>query len=202
MLFLANPFSLGVSTLFTSKFMKRLFLPTITLMCLTPLLLGQPAPAANTSSQLQEFATTIQTELENHGERILGRETYRWSTRLQKVEDCRAELSVRVTSNYGDATVRTELVRFSLGALEPYGIELKKSWLVLPCAGKESCISSNSTCSTKTKEGIVSDCSTASQKRVETLDLQLDGDPAAAARLEQAFRDAVKLCRAPAPVAF
>jgi len=37
---------------------------------------------------------------------------------------------------------------------------------------------------------------------VETLDLQLDGDPAAAARLEQAFRDAVKLCRAPAPVAF
>ncbi len=183
--------------------MKRLLLFVFLLLFLATSMLAQPGgKASSRGASLDRLGATIQTDLENHGNRVLGHETYSWSTRLERFSGCRAEFSVRVTSNFGDNTVRVETVNFSLGALEPFSIELQKSWLQLPCAGREKCVFSTSTCSRKTKNGMITDCATASQKRVESFLLQLDGDPAAAARLERVFREAVNLCREPKTVTF
>ncbi len=181
--------------------MKRLRLLALVLLSLTPLLLAQPGQEISRSS-LDNSATAIQAELESHGDRVLGKGLYGWSTRLNKIEECRAEFSVRVTSNTGEATVRTETVNLSLGAMEPYNIDLQKNWLVLSCVGREKCIFSTSTCSSKTKDGIVINCATPSQKRVESINLEFDGDLAAGSRLEKAFRRAIDFCRAPKPVSF
>ena len=168
---------------------------------LTALLFAQPAEEAGSRSFAQ-LASAIQTELEGHGDRVLGQDAYHWSTRLEKMEDCRAEFSVRVVSNFGDATTRTETLLFSLGALDPYGIELQKSYLVLPCKVNENCVYSTSRCSTKNKDGIVTDCTSASPKRLPSFRLEFDGDAASASRLEQAVREAVDVCRAPKAVTF
>jgi hypothetical protein len=140
--------------------------------------------------------------LESHGERVLGRDVYHWSTRLEKMEDCRAEFSVRVINNFGEATTCTETVQFSLGALDPYGIDPQKSYLLLLCSGKENCVHSTSTCSTKSKDGIVTGCTNASPKRLQSFMLEFDGDAASAARLEKAVRQAIDVCRAPKAVTF
>ncbi len=181
--------------------MKRSYLLGLGLPFLTALLLALPADEAGSRASLMKFAATIQMELESHGERVLGQETYHWSTRLEKLEDCRAEFSVRVTNNFGDASARTEAVNFSLGALDPYGIDLQKKWLELPCAGREKCVYSTSTCKT-TKGGVVTDCASASPQRVESFKLEFDGDPGSASRLEEAFHHAIDLCRAPKAVTF
>ncbi len=181
--------------------MKRLCLLALVLLSLTPLLLAQPG-LGNSRPSLDIWAAAIQADLDGHGDRVLGKGLYGWSTRLNKLEECRAEFSVRVTSNTGEATVRTETVNFSLGALQPYNIELQKNWLALSCVGGERCIFSTSTCSSKTKDGIVINCATPSQKRVESINLEFDGDLAAGSRLEQAFRQAIDFCRAPKPVNF
>lgn len=181
--------------------MTRLRLLALVLLSLTARLLAQPAQESS-RLPIDSLAAVIQAEFESHGDRVLGKGLYGWSTRLNKIEECRAELSVRVTSNTGEATVRTETVNFSLSAIEPNSIELKKNWLALPCAGKENCIFSTSTCSAKTKDGIVINCATQSQKRVDSIDLEFDGDVAAASRLERAFRQAIDLCRTPKPVTF
>jgi hypothetical protein len=182
--------------------MNRLLLLALVLLSLTVLLLARPAQEAGSRNSIENLASAIQTELDNHGDRVLGNGLYGWSTRLNRIEECRAELSVRVTDNTAEASVRTETVNFSLGAIEPYNIEMRKNFLTLPCSGKEKCIFSTSTCSTKTKDGIVTDCATSSQKRVDSLILEFDGDAAAAVRLERAFRGAVDLCRTPKSVAF
>jgi hypothetical protein len=182
--------------------MKRSLLLAIALPFFAALLFAQTAREAQPRALLNELAATIQTELQSHGERVLGHETYRWSTRLEKMADCRAELSVRVTSNLGETVIRTESVSFSLGALHPHSIELQKNWLQLPCAGGANCIISTSTSSRKTKDGMVLDCTTASQKRVDSFALQLDGDADASLQLERAFRKAVDACRAPIAVTF
>jgi hypothetical protein len=182
--------------------MKRSFLLVFILPAFATLLLAQSAQEESSHAELQAISTAIHSEIEAHGERVLGNETYRWSTRLEKMANCRVELSVRVTSNFAEETVRTENVNFSLGAIEPYSIEIQKNWLQLPCAASEKCILSTSTCTKKTKEGIVIDCTTSTQARTGAFSLQLDGDAPAAQRLERAFRQAVNLCRAPASVTF
>jgi hypothetical protein len=182
--------------------MKRSFWLAFALPSLAAMLLAQPAWETSPRASIDEAASTIRVELERHGDRVLGHETYRWSTRLEKFADCRVEFSVRVTSNFGEPSVRVESVNFSLGALEPYGIAVQKKGLELPCAGKEKCIFSISTCSKKSKEGIVTDCATASQRREEYFALQFDGDAAAASRLERAFREAANHCREPQSVNF
>jgi hypothetical protein len=178
--------------------MKRPFLLVMLLSFLAALLLAQPAQDASPPAALRQLESSIQAELESHGERVMGNETYHWSTRLERIENCRAELRVRITSNFRLATVQDESVSFSLGSIELYTIEMQKSRLELPCARGEKCIFSTSTCRTKTKEGLSVDCTTSSQKRVNSFALQLDGDPASAARLERDFRTAVRLCREPA----
>jgi hypothetical protein len=166
-------------------------------------MVAKPAQDANSSRSMDALTTAIQSELDAHGERMLGKAAYGWSTRLNKIEDCRAEFLVRVTSNLAaDLSVQTENVKFSFGAINPYGIVLDKNRVELPCARKDNCILSLTTCTTKTKAGIVTDCSTASQKRVDSFTLELDGDVAAASRLEQAVRQAVELCHVPQPVTF
>ena len=182
--------------------MHRMLLLAIVLPPFAAMLLAQPGQELDSRAGLTQLAAAIQTELDSHGERVLGKETYRWSTHLERFSDCRAELTVRVTSNYGDPTVRTESVNFSLGALDPYNVDQKKSWLELPCNGVEKCVFSTSTCSRRSKEGITTDCATASQRRVGSFQLQLDGDAAATLRLQQAFRQAIKLCSEATTVTF
>jgi hypothetical protein len=177
--------------------MSRSYWISFVVPCLATLVLAQPVRPT-----LRELEFNIQAELEAHGERVLGQEAYRWSTRLENISNCRAELTVQVTSNVGGNTVRTDRVRFSLGALEPYGI-MEKNWLELPCAGREECIfSSSSTCTKKTTEGVAIDCTTVSRKREDSFVLQLDGDAAASSRLEHGFRQAIELCHDPAAVTF
>jgi hypothetical protein len=163
---------------------------------------AQLAQVARRSGRLDELTTTIQRELETHGERVLGHETYHWSTRLDRTSNCQVEMSVRITSNFGETNVHTESVRFSLVAIAPYGIGLQKKWLQLSRAGQEKCIFSTTTCSKKTKDGIAVDCTTANQKTVDSFSLQLDGDVAASLRLERTFRQAVALCHQPVNVDF
>jgi hypothetical protein len=182
--------------------MTRPFLLALIPLALTVSLLAQPAQETSASSSMESLAAVIQTELGNHGDRILGNGVYGWSTRLNKIDDCRAELSVQTTNNRGEASVRTETVRFSLGAIEPFSVELRKERLELPCARKETCISSTSTCSVRSSSGIVIDCATPSQKRVQSFVLEFDGDASAATQLERAFRQAVAICHVPQQVSF
>jgi hypothetical protein len=180
--------------------MKQSYWLALGLPFLTALLFAQPAEEASSRSFTQ-LASAIQTELASHGERVLGRDAYHWSTRLEKMEDCRAEFSVRVIDNFAEDTTRTETVQFSMGALDPYSIALQKSYLLLNCNSKENCVYSTSTC-TKNKDGIVTDCASASPKRLPSFRLEFDGDAASASRLEQAVRQAVDVCRAPKAVTF
>lgn len=182
--------------------MIRLPLFCFVLLSLTAPLFAQPAPEASSSPSIEALAVAIQSEFESHGDRVLSNGLYGWSTRLNKIEACRAEFSVRVTNTVGETSIHTETVSFSLGAIEPYGMQLKKYRLELPCTGGAKCIFSTSTCSATTKGGIVTDCATPSQKRVDSIALELDGDDAAASRLERAFHQAVDLCRTPKPVTF
>jgi hypothetical protein len=183
--------------------MKHSLTIAIGLLSLTGLLMAQPPEEVGSHASVKTVASAIQTELEAHGERVMGKDVYHWSTRLEKFEDCRAEFSVRVTSNLADSTVHVESVKLSLGALDPYGIEMQqKHWLQLPCAGGQTCIFSTTTCSRKSANGIVTDCTTASQKRVDAFSLQFDGDADSAQRLEAAFRQAVESCRQPSRVTF
>jgi hypothetical protein len=169
--------------------------------CFAALLLAQAAQA-QARPPIEELESQIRAELESHGERVLGKEAYHWSTRLETISECRAEFTVRVVNNVGEPVTRTDRVRFSLGALEPYEIEQQNNWLVLGCAGHEKCISSVSTCTKKTREGIVVDCTSAGEKREDSFTLQLDGDEGASSRLERAFRQAAKSCHEPAAVTF
>jgi hypothetical protein len=182
--------------------MTRSSLLVLIPLVLAPLLLAQASPLPNPRPPIDNLAAAIQTDLTSHGDRILGNGLYSWSTRLNKIDGCRAELSVQVTNNNAEPEVRTETVNFSLGAIAPPSVELRKSRLELPCTHQEKCIFSTSTCSVKTKSGIVIDCATPSQKRVESFTLELDGDGDAAARLERAFRQAVDLCHSLPPITF
>jgi hypothetical protein len=182
--------------------MKRPLLIAAVLMFLAGLSLARPVEQATPGDSLKAVAATIRTELEGHGERILGKEIYHWSTRLEKIEDCRAEFSVRLTRNAADSTVDLEIVNFSLGALDPDGIGMQKHYLQLPCASGELCVFSTSTCSRRSPDGIIIDCTTASQKRVDAFALQFDGDADSAQRLQEAFRQAAAACRQPSRVTF
>ena len=170
--------------------------------CMVTLLFARPADEASSRPSLENLTVAIQAELESHGDRVVGRNLYQWNTRLENINNCRAELSVRMASNTGGASETTESVKFSLGAIERYSIDLQKRWLELPCANHEKCIFSTSTCGKKTKDVIVMDCTTASQKQVDSFRLEYDGDAAAGRRLQKAFREAVEVCHEPKPVSF
>ena len=172
------------------------------LLSVTGLGVAQPVEEAVNRASVKTVAAAIENELQGHGDRVMGKDVLHWSTRLEKVEDCRAEFTVRTTSNLADSTVRVESVSFSLGALDPYGIGIQKHWLQLPCAEQGQCIFSTSTCRQTSADGIVTDCGTASQKRVDNFALQFDGDADSARRLEAAFRQAVESCRQPTLVTF
>jgi hypothetical protein len=182
--------------------MKRSMLISVVLLALCRLSFATPVEENTSRASLRTVALAIQTELEGHGERVLGNELYHWSTRLEKLEACRAEFSVRVVSNTRDSIVRVESVSFSLGDLDPYGMDIQKNHLQLPCFSQENCIFSTSTCARKTAEGMVVDCTTSSQSRIHAFDLQLDGDAAAEQRLQQAFQQASESCREPSRVTF
>lgn len=181
--------------------MKRTLLLAVTLCFFIAPLLAQEAQEANPAADLNALAATIRTELEAHGERVMGQDAYRWSTHLESISNCRAEFSVRISNNVGLPTVQTEYVEFSLGSMDSSGIVPQKNWLDIPCLNKEKCIISNSACLQRSKEGIVTDCSTASTKRTNLFSLELD-DEAAISRMQQVFSRAIEICRQPASVDF
>jgi hypothetical protein len=182
--------------------MYRLCLLALVLLCWGAPLAARAVDESTSPPRLEQLTAEIQAELQSHGERVLGRDVYRWSTRLEKVENCRAEFSVRVANKIGDAVMSTESVRFSLGALDRSKIAVQKSWLELHCAREEKCIFSTSTCSKTSKDGIAADCSSASQKQAESFAVELDGDAASALRLQKALREAIDLCHEGKPVTF
>jgi hypothetical protein len=182
--------------------MKHSLLIAVVLISLAGLSLAQPVEEAASRASLKTLAAAIETELEGHGERVMGKELYHWNTRLEKIEDCRAELSIHLTTNTADSTVHVEAVNFSLGALDPYGIQIQEHYLQLPCAAGEPCIFSTSTCSRKSPDGIVIDCTTANQKRVDVFAVQFDGDADSGQRLQLAFHQAAASCRQPTQVTF
>ena len=183
--------------------MKRLLWTAALLLSLCGVSLAAPVEQAAHPASLTTVAANIQSELEVHGERVLGKDAYHWSTRLEKIEDCRAEFSVRLSNNLAEPTVQVESVSFSLGALDQYGIEWKqKHWLELPCSERQACVFSTTTCTRRSKEGILIDCTTPNQKRGNTFSLQLDGDAASAQRLQQVLSEAVAACRQPSNVSF
>jgi hypothetical protein len=184
--------------------MKRGYLKAMVWMVIAPVCFGGLLWAQQTppATGLQQSESNIRAELEGHGDRNVG-QTYQWNTRLESISNCRAALKVIVTSEVGAETkVRTNSVSFSLGALESRNLDVQKSWLVLPCAGHEKCVSTISNCTVTTKEGFVIDCTSVSQTREDSYLLQLDGDSGAATRLKEAFREAIEICRTPAGVTF
>jgi len=174
--------------------MKPFILLAAVLLFSSVSLLAQPDQFAQHRTRLDELITTIQNELQTHGERVLGHEAFRWSTRLERASNCHVELSVRTTNNLGENIVHTESVRFSLVMIAPYGVGLQKNLLQLSCADQERCIYSTTACTKTTKQGIVVDCTTANQKTADSFALQLDGDAAASSRLGRMFQQAVNLC--------
>jgi len=182
---------------------KALLCIAVVLALLSGLSLASPVEGTAHQPLLITAAASIRTELEVHGERVLGKDLYHWSTRLERIEDCRAEFSVRLANNMGAATLSIESVNFSLGALNPYGIEIQqKHGLKVPCRGGESCVFSTSTCTRASKDGTVIDCTTPNQKRVDFFSIQLDSDEESAQRLQLALREAVSACRQPSSVTF
>lgn len=194
--------------------MKRCFALALMVLGVAAVLAAQSAqpatpknePKSDPKNELDELASRIGAELEVHGERVLGREAMRWSTRLEGISDCRAVFSVRVSNNVGESTVgeptvRTESVNFSLGAIDRKGIDPHMGWMVMPCLGKKECVVSSETCSKTSKSGIVIDCTTASQQRSISFDLHVDNQ-AAALRLAPMIKQAIDICRAPVGVTF
>lgn len=181
--------------------MNRSFWIAVALPCAAALLLAQPAREPDRPA-LRELESNIQSELESHGDRVMGHDAYRWSTRLETISGCRVELRVRATNSIGEKIVHEDSIRFSLGALERFEIGSQKNWLALPCVGHEKCISTVSICTKTTKDGIVVDCSSKSEKREESFSLQFDGDAGAASRLDRDFRRAVELCHEATPAGF
>jgi hypothetical protein len=152
---------------------------------------------------MEHLTASIHGELESHGDRVPSDGVYAWNTRLNKIEGCRAELLVLVHYTVDDQdSFRSDTVTFSLGSIERYEIDLQKNWLDLPCAHKDKCIFTMSNCRTRTRSGVAMDCATQNWQRAESFRLELDGDDAAASRLEKAFRNAVDLCHVPEAVAF
>jgi hypothetical protein len=113
--------------------MNRAAWITFALPCLATLLLAQPVQEASRPT-LRELESVIQAELEGHGDRVMGKDAYHWSTRLERFDNCRAQLTVTVTSTLRELIVRIDHVSFSLGAIERLEIEPQKNWLALPCA--------------------------------------------------------------------
>jgi hypothetical protein len=182
--------------------MNRALMVATVLISLSGLSLAQSLEETSARASLKTVVESIQTELEGHGERIMGKDLYHWTTRLEKFEGCRADFTVRIANNMADPIVHVESIHLSLGAIDPYGIEIEqKHWLQLPCAGGDPCIASSTTCSQK-RDGIVTDCTMASQKQYAAFALQLDGDAASAQRLQQAFLQAAEACRQPSRVTF
>jgi len=173
----------------------------VAVIAIAGILPAQSQQPAFSQTSLHNATGTIQSELEGHGERVLGRNAYRWQTRLEKQDGCRVEFSVRTQSNLSSSTVNVERVQFSLGALDPYSIEFDRHRLQMNCM-RTKCIFSTTTCTRTSAGGVVVDCTTPNQKRADGFALQVDGDAASVERLQQAFRQAVLNCRQPKMVSF
>jgi hypothetical protein len=171
----------------------------LSVLCLVGAAGGQ---SANRQDELRALETSIRSRLEQHGERVLGKDAYRWSTRLDSLEGCRVTLVETVTNNVGEQVVRHNEVSVPLGKIGETSIEPEKVRLVLSCSAHDPCVFTHSTCTKTTKQGITVDCSSPGEKRQEALRLQLDGSEAAALELERDFRRAVELCHAPLTTTF
>jgi hypothetical protein len=152
----------------------------------------------NEPDELRALEASIRGQLEQHGERVMGKDAYRWSTRLDTLSACRATLVETVTINVDELITRRNEVTVPLGKIGQSRIEPDNNWLVLICLEHERCIFIDSTCTKTTKQGFTVDCSSPGGARQEELHLQLDRSASAAKQLERDFRRAIELCQAPA----
>jgi hypothetical protein len=157
--------------------------------------------ARTSDATLRNASVAIQTELESHGSRVMGNDAYSWQTRLENLDGCRVEFSVRTVNNVVDPTVSVETVSFSLGAVDPYSIAFQKHWLQLSCMN-EDCIYSTTKCMRRSADGTTIDCSTPNQKWARGFALEMDGNEASALRMQKALYLAVQSCRRPTQVSF
>jgi hypothetical protein len=182
--------------------MKRALALVIPVLLLCAFPYRQSFAGASPRAGLANIESGIQGELKSHGDRVIGNEAIHWTTRLEGIDGCRASISVRTVTNYGEPTVRVEKSSFSLGAINPYNIDVQKNWVVLYCFNGEKCIFSTTNCATTRRDGVALDCTPASGRFSDSLKVNFDGDAASGTRLQQSFRRAVDLCRESQPVAF
>lgn len=180
----------------------RFFLPMLALLFLNIPAWAQTTQEPESQAALQQVVATIQAEFASHGDRQIGHDTIHWSTRLESVTGCRAEISIRTVSHLSETTQSKEDITFSLASLPNFGVTLKSNSLELNCQVGEKCFNSTTTCVQTSNDGIVTDCTSASQRRDTVLKLQFDGDPKTGKRLQNAFRQAIIYCQVPQQVTF
>ena len=164
--------------------------------------MAQPVEEAANRASVKTVAAAIENELQGHGERVMGKELIHWTTRLEKVEDCRAEFTVRTANNLGDSTVRRGERQLLAGRAGPVRDRIRSTGCNCPAPNRTSASSRPRPAARNRPDGVVTDCGTASQKRADSFALQFDGDAESAQRLEAAFREAVESCRQPSLVTF
>jgi hypothetical protein len=150
---------------------------------------------------LRNASVAIRTELATHGSRVMGKDAYSWQTRLERLEGCRVEFSIRTVNNVVNPTVSVETVSFSLGAVDPYSISFEKHWLQLSCMS-DDCIYSTTQRMHPSADGSMGDSMTPTQTRARGFALEMDGDADSAQRLKAAIQEAVLDCRRPTQVSF
>ncbi|MDR3764924.1 MAG: hypothetical protein P4M01_12605 [Acidobacteriota bacterium] len=156
---------------------------------------------AQGDGEIHELETNIQSRLEQHGDRVMGQNTLRWSTRLDSLDRCRAVMTVREETAMGDRTVREERVNISLGRISWINMDQSKKWITVPCQSADRCITTQATCTKTTREGVTVDCSTPGARQNAEFRLQWDGSETAGRLLERDLQRAVALCRAPVETA-
>lgn len=156
------------------------------------------AAAQSTGDEIRTLESNIQSGLEKHGERTIGQNILHWKTRLESLSQCSAVLSVREETMMGDRIVRQQQVSISLSRVTWISLDERKHWITVPCQSPERCVTTASTCTKTTKEGITVDCSSPGVKQEGEFRLQWDGAEEAGRLMERDLRRAVQLCRAPA----
>ncbi len=159
---------------------------------------GQEAPRA----RLGQLETAMAAELEAHGQRTMGQEGMRWSSRLESFYDCRAQFTIHTTTHVIDTVDKLETLRVALSALEPAVMQSDQHALQMPCRGQFQCVTVATRCTKTTKDGVVVDCTSLAERRQDALVVQYDGDPAAAQRMIRLMSQAVDVCRQPVSVEF
>jgi len=172
----------------------------VLLPCMAMLLAvaGQESPRA----RLGQVESAMAAELEAHGQRTMRAGGMHWNSRLEGINDCRAQFSVHSTAHIVDTVDKLETMQVAVSALEPAVMQADQHALQMPCGGQFQCVTVATRCTKTTKDGIMVDCTSMAEKRKDVLVLQYDGDAEAAQRMIRLMSQAVEACRQPLSVEF